>query len=202
MRRTLVFSAIFLSIAAFADDKDKKFTAAPAASYPNHQTQAKITIAAVPYVGEEELKAAFGKDNPNRYGILPVLVVIQNDSDKALKLDLETSYVDADGRHVDAVPPQDVPRIVAHKRPHDAPIKVGSPIPIPHGSKKGPLSGWEIPGRAFSMRLLPAGDSASGFFYFDVTLEPGAHLYLSGLSEAGTGNALVYYEIPLDTVAK
>ena len=134
MTRSLVFSAIFLSITAgFAADKDKKFTAAPAASYPNHQTQAKVTVAAVPYVSEEEVKAAFGKDNPNKYGILPVLVVIQNDSDKALKLDLEASYVDADGRHVDPIPAADVPRMVAHKRPHDAPISVGSPIPLPHG---------------------------------------------------------------------
>ena len=35
----------------------------------------------------EKVKLAFGKVNPNQFGVLPVLVVIQNDGDKAIRLD-------------------------------------------------------------------------------------------------------------------
>jgi hypothetical protein len=200
MKRTLAVWAIFLSIAAaYAGDKDKdkRFHAGPAESYPNRQTQAKVTVAAEPYVTEDQIKAAFDKQNPLKYGILPVLVVIHNGSDKALQLDLKAEYVNAEGRHANAIPPQDVPLIVSHKQPTGVPIQV-NPLPFPHGHKKGPLSGWEIPGRAFSVKLLPAGDSASGFFYFDVGLQPGSSLYLDGLSQAD-GHPLIYYEVPLDT---
>ena len=46
--------------------------------------------------------------------------------------------------------------------------------------------------------MLPAGQTASGFFYFQTGLQRGATLYLSGLAEAGTGQELFYYEIPLE----
>ena len=44
-----------------AADKDKgRFAPESASSYAGHQTQEGITIAAVPYVTEEQAKSAFG----------------------------------------------------------------------------------------------------------------------------------------------
>ena len=45
--------------------------------------------------------------------------------------------------------------------------------------------------------MLPAGQSASGFFYFRTGLQRGATIYLNGLTEAATGKELFYFEIPL-----
>jgi hypothetical protein len=192
--------AILLSIsAAFASDKDKdEFHPGPASSYPTRQSQEKVTIAAVPYVNDDELRAAFGKDNPYRYGFLPVLVVIQNESNKALRLNLKTEYVDAAGRHIDSIPASDLPYLAVAPKRND----VGGPLPLPTGplgrkSKKA-LTGWEIEGRAFSARMLPAGESVHGFVYFRARPEPGASLYLSGIQEASSGRELFYFEIPLD----
>src|ERR1039458_6457013 len=86
--------ALLLSISAgFAADKETPFKAAPAASYANHQSNAQITIGVDPYVTLDKVQLAFGKLQPNQYGILPVLVVIQNDSDKAIRLDrLKAEY--------------------------------------------------------------------------------------------------------------
>ena len=73
--------ALLMSIAtAFAADKDAPFRAAPAASYAHHQTNAQVTIGVDPFVAEDKIKSAFGKLNPYNYGVLPVLIVIQNDS--------------------------------------------------------------------------------------------------------------------------
>src|ERR1041385_7512510 len=106
MRRVALI--VLLSIpAAMAVDKDKgRFVPGPASSYPGVQTQEGITIAAVPYITEEQAKSAFGKVNPYERGILPVLVIIENESGKALRLDLSVQFVDPDNHHLDAMPPE------------------------------------------------------------------------------------------------
>jgi hypothetical protein len=185
--------ALFMSIAAaFAADKETPFKAAPAASYPHHQTNGKVTIAAEPYLSDDKVKAAFGKVNPYTYGILPVLVVIQNDSDQTIKLDkLKAEYVGSGSNRVEATPAQDVRYSRGANRPT---VPVG---PIPSRIKKNPLNTWEIEGRAFAAQVLPPGQSASGFLYFQTGLQPGSVLYLNGVVEAGTGKELLYFEIPL-----
>ena len=69
--------------------------------------------------------------------------------------------------------------------------------PIPSRIKKSPLNVWEIEGRALAAQVLPPGQTASGFLYFQTGLQPGSVLYLNGLVEAGTGKELLYFEIPL-----
>lgn len=190
---------LFLSIAvALAADKEPAaFHADPAASYPHHQTNAKVTVAAAPFITEEQAKTAFGKLNPYEYGVLPVLVVIQNDSDKAIRLDkVEAVYNGPQGDKVDATPAGDVKFLRGPRRPDVVP---GPPVRVKVGrSKKNPLAAWEIEGRAFAAKMLPAGQTASGFFYFQTGLQRGATLYLSGLAEAASGQELFYYEIPLE----
>jgi len=187
--------ALVLSIAAaFAADKEAPFKAAPAGSYPHHQTNDGITVAVDPYVSGEKIKSAFGKLDPYQYGVLPVLVVIQNDGKEAIPLDrLKVEYVGSRQR-VEATPPKDVRYARGPQRPSVTPGPGGR---VAIKSKKNPLDAWEIEGRAFAAQMLPAGQSASGFFYFETELEPGATVYLSGMREAASGKELFYFETPL-----
>ena len=196
--------ALLLSIAAVAGldkapaaDKERpKFELDPAASYASHQTSEKVTIGAVPYETPEKAKTAFGKLNPYQYGILPVLVVIQNDTGRALRLDrIRVDYVGPDGAHVDATPAQDVRYLRSPRKPNvvASPIPTGAPR-ISH--KKNPLDAWEIEGRAFSAKMVPSGQSAGGFFYFQTGHRPGARLYVTGLVDASSGRELLYFEFP------
>jgi hypothetical protein len=189
--------ALLLSISAgFAADKETPFKAAPAASYASHQSNAQITIGVDPYVTTDKVTLAFGKLNPSQFGILPVLVVIQNDSGKAIRLDrLKVEYAGPNHDRVEATPARDVRYLKPPERPAaiDGPagkVKVLRP-------KKNPLDAWEIEGRAMSAQMLPPGQSASGFFYFQTVLQPGATLYLNGLYEAATGKEIFYFELPL-----
>jgi len=177
--------------AAFAADKAPVFHAPAAGSLPHHQTMAPLTVGVDPYVSGEKLKAAFGKLIPAQHGVLPVLVVIQNDGDKTIRLEnLHVEYVGRNAR-VEATSPRDV----RYAQPPSQPkIPMG---PIGGRPRKNPLDAWEIEGRAFAAKMLPPGNTASGFFYFGTDLEPGATLYLSGLSEAESGKQLLYFEIPL-----
>jgi hypothetical protein len=180
------------------DDKEKRFAPEPAASYPNHQTIEKITIAAIPYVSEEQAKVVFGKANPYKYGVLPVLVVLENGTGKALRLDLHAEFVDPGNRHVDATPADDVLYIGGQVKRPKLPGSSPYPNPFPHGEKKGPLNTTEIETRAFAPKMLPAGESAFGFFYFQTQNMPGSKLYLTGLKDATTGKDYFYFEIPLE----
>jgi hypothetical protein len=181
--------------AAFAADKEAPFKAAPASTYQHHQTNGTVTIGADPYVSTEKVKTAFGKVDPYAQGVLPVLVVIQNDGKETIRLDrLKVEYVGPKGHRVSATPSREVRYLRAPERPSAVPGPMGK---IAVKSKKNPLDAWEIDGRAFAAQMLPAGQSASGFFYFATEIEPESTIYISGMSEASTGKELFYFEIPL-----
>ncbi len=189
---------ILLSItAAFADDKIP-FKVGPASSYPGYQTLDKITIAAIPYLTEEQCRTAFGKVNPPKYGVVPVLVILQNDTGKTLRLDLQAEYVDIGNRRIEATPASDIPYVgVEVKRPR-MPGTSPNPLPFPRGAKKGPLNTPEIETRAFAAKMLTDGSTASGFFYFQTTHIPGSKIVLSGLKDAASGKDYFYFDVPLD----
>jgi len=196
MRRVVVMVLLSIAVAGAADKDKSRFAPAPASSFPGHQTLEKITIAAIPYVTEEQVHLAFDKPNPNKYGVLPVLVVMENGTGKALRLDLRAQYIDVDSRHIDATPVDDVLYIGGSDRPPKMPGS--NPLPFPRRAKHGPLNTPEISGRAFAVRMLPVGESANGFFYFQTGYHPGSRLYLTGIKDAATGKDYFYFDLPLD----
>jgi len=184
-----------LSIAtAHAADKETPFKAQPAASYAAHQTNQQITIGVDPYTNTD--KIAFGKLDPNEHGILPLLVVIQNDTERSVRLSgMKVEYLGPNRERIEATPAKEV----RYLRPPQRPNMIGGP-----GSKvkvlkpkKNPLDAWEIEGRAFAAQMLPPNNSANGFFYFQTPLQPRSTIYVSGMADAGTGKEILYFEIPL-----
>ncbi len=163
--------------------------------YPHRQTSEKVTIAADQFITDEQTREAFGKLNPWRYGILPVLVVIRNDSPDALRVErIKFVYVLPDRTRVEATPAADVKYIKGAKQPKSIP----GPMGVHLGKGKNPLAEWEVEGRAFAAKMIPSGQSASGFVYFQAPLNSdAASVYISGLENAVTGKELYYFEIAL-----
>ena len=191
--KSLVF---LLSVcAAQGADKNASFKPGPPDSYPCRQTQEKVTIAVQPFDTQEKTRLAFDKLDPNRYGILPVLVIVRNDGPATLMLEgLRVEYISESRQKVEAIPSREVAKVNAPGRPR----MPGGPLPIPRSStKKNPLTDWTIEGRAFAAKALPPGESASGFFYFEARHRSGASLYITGLRDASTKRELFYFEIPL-----
>jgi hypothetical protein len=179
-----------------AADKEARFEARPAASYAARQTASQVTIGADVYVSDEKAKPVFGKHNPYDYGILPVLVVIQNDSAKTIRLDeIKVEYVAPDQSKVDATPAGEVRYAQGPRRPN---VISGPTGQTKITKRKNPLDAWAIEGRAFAAKMIPAGQSASGFFYFQTGFQRRSSLYITGLREADTGKELFYFEIPLE----
>ncbi len=193
------FVLLLSIVSVFAADKESEFRPGPVDSYPNRQTVQKLTIAAEPFDTAEQAHKAFGKLDPNLYDVLPVLVVMRNDSDQTLNLEsMRVEYILPSRQRVNATPARDVARSQGSARPRLSP----NPLPIPTGPrssiKKSPLNAWEIEGRAFSARMLPPGESASGFVYFQLSHRAGSVLYVTGIQEAATRRELFYFEIPFE----
>jgi hypothetical protein len=191
----LVVSLSVLSLDALAVDRDKtKFNPPDLDTVETKLTVGGVTIAAVPYDRESLASTAFGKMNPYEHGVLPVLVVIRNDTKGTIRLErMKVEYHDKDKRAVDATPAADVRFLQPPKRP-----TFGGPFPGLGRKPKNPLAGPEIEIRAFSARMLPPGESAHGFFYFRTGHRSGSTLYVTGLEEASTSKELFYFEVPLD----
>ncbi len=201
-RLWFVLLVSLVSIATAAEKDHEQLKIQPAASYPFKQSSAGVTIAADVYETGEKVKAAFGKHNPYDSGILPILVVIENRSAKTIRVDrLQVEYDTGGHGKVEATPAQEV-RYLAGARP---PSANPAPLPIPGlpgigRSKKNPLGEWEIEGRAFSAKVIPPNETASGFFYFQTGHRSNSTLYVSGMEEAGSSRELIYFEIPLAPV--
>ena len=193
---------LFMSIAAVlaADKEAEKFEVRPVTEYKARQTNSKVTIAAQVYVSDDEARAPFGKLNPYKYGILPVLVVIQNDSDQAISVDgLKAEYSTAERQTISATPARDVRFVNSGEKPN---VAIGPTGPKLGKQKKNPLADWTIEGRAFAARMIPPGQSASGFFYFQTGFQRSATLVLNGMKNARSGEQLFYFEIPLADALK
>jgi len=189
---------LVLMVSLLAGADRTTFQSKPVDRYPHRQTSEKVTIAAQPFLTDEETKEPFGKLNPWRYGVLPVLVVVQNDGKDTLRLDkMKVSYVLPDNTRIEATPASDVKYARGAKPPKNLPSPSIPGLHIGQGGKN-PLAAWEIEGRAFAAKVLPPGQSASGFFYFQTPdTSAAASIYIDGLTNAVSGSQLYYFEIPL-----
>jgi len=193
MRRNaacLLFCAPFVLLGV--GEKDQ-FTP-PTVEQMEKQTISEVTIAAQAFDTEVLCKPPFGKVNPNKYGVLPVWVVVKNNSKKSVKLDgAMFQYHDLNRNKIEATPANEVRFANSPKRPRMSP----SPLPFPLPKGKNPLEAFEIEGRSFAAKMLPPGESAQGFVYFQTDHRGGEKLYVTGLRDAATGEELFFFEVPL-----
>ncbi len=193
LKRLILLTSITVALAA---DKEKpKLEIQAAESYPHHMTSQGVTIAAVPYQSEDQIKAAFGKVNPNTQGILPVLLVVENAGPNTIRVDhIKLEYVAQGDLRVENTPAQDLKYLQGPNRPKMVPGPTGG---VHVSRNKNPLGEWEIEGRAFTANMIPPHDKASGFFYFQTEPRNGSKVIVSGLSDTKSGQELFFFEIPL-----
>ncbi len=190
------FGVLLAVLSASGADKTT-FQAKAVEQYPHRQTSEKVTIAAEPFVTDDQAKEAFGKVNPWRSGVLPILLVVKNQGTQSIRLDrLRLVYQLPDRTKIENTPAAELKFLGGGGgRPKQYPTPIG--VKIGKGAKN-PFNEWEIEGRAFAGRMLPPGETVSGFIYFQTpTSSDAASLYVSGLLNAVTGAELYYFEIPL-----
>ena len=179
---------------------DKAFQPGHATDYA-HQISDQVVIGAKSFDTEDLQGQAFGKKaDLLKYGIVPVLVVIENQRNKSVDLqDIKVSLVSSDGRHAEAMNPDDLQFVGKKKHPSVGPMPR---LPVSLPKKGNPFASPEVTERVFSAKMLPPKDSANGFFFFEARPEPGDKLYVSGIRDARSGEEIMYFEFPLDGKAQ
>ena len=154
----------------------------------------EVTIGVDAFSTAEKTSKAFGKLDPNKYEVLPVLVVIKNNRKTALRISpLDVQYIVPGLGKVNALRADEIPSAAGGPT---APNLGPKPLPFPTRRKKNPLLAPEIEGRAFAAKMIAAGDTASGFFYFNIRHHGNGKIYINGLSDAATNREIFYFEIP------
>lgn len=183
-----------IAAAALAADKPDTFKPGKATDYPSAQVTGKVRIAAVKYESDAETKPIFGKTNPNEFGILPILLLMENQGTDTIMVDrMYVSYQTPDRMQIEPMPARDLFSVQSPKRPNTG-VSYPSPIPLP--KKKNPLSKVEFETRAWAAKTILPGESAHGFLYFNVRHRRDSILYITGLREGG--KELFYVEVPID----
>lgn len=189
---------LLTSVVMVAADKDAPFRPKAASDYEAKANFDQVVIAIEPFDMEEETQTAFGKLFPPKYGVLPVLLVIENNRKAPLEVkNLRVTYRPRGEREIDALPASDVKYAGSGPTRPKMPGTTPYPIPLPNRKKKGPLANEVIEERAFAAKMIAPGESASGFIYFLTEYHGGATITVAGLRDSTTGKDLFFTEIPI-----
>ena len=173
----------------------------PAASYPAHDyhSKEKVTVALDPY--DAAPKANVFVVPYHDLNLLPVLLIVTNDSDQPVELSrMKAELVTGDGDKLTPSNEDDVYRRVSH------PTSSGARLPLPFPTKrvKGGVNNkqfTEIDTAQFKAKAVEPLSSQAGFLFFDISdvKNPlrGARFYLTGVRDS-SGNDLMYFEVPLE----
>ncbi len=190
-----------LSIVCLAAKEFSMPKAQPAFGYPahDHHQGENVTVALDPY--DTPAKANIFVVNYRQHELLPVLLIITNDSDEPIQLaDMKAELVTADRTKLTPDSEDDIFRRISH------PNASGThyPIPFPTPKAKGGVNSREkdeIESAQFRAKAVEPRSSQIGFLFFDVADVPnplaGARFYLTGVRNS-SGNELMYFEVPLD----
>lgn len=199
---TSVSIVLAVSILCFAGKEFTMPKTQPAAAYPAHDyhSNEKVTVGLDPYNTPEKTKIFVV--NYREMDLLPVLMVITNDSDSPISLtDIKAQLVTADGTKLSPATEDDVYRRISHPNASGARV----PLPFPTRRVKGGVNTkeWsEITNAQFKAKAVEPRGSQAGFLFFDVSdvKEPlkGATFYLTRVHDA-SGNDLMYFEVPLNS---
>ena len=173
----------------------------PAFSYAAHDHHSKenVTVALDPY--DASAKANIFAVNYRDHDLLPVLLVVTNDSDQPIELSgMKAELVTADRTKLSPATEDDILRRISH--PHASGARV--PVPFPTKRVKGGVNSKEvdeIQSAQFKAKAVEPGGSQAGFLFFDLSdlanPLPGAHFYLTGVRDS-SGHELMYFEVELD----
>lgn len=206
----LLTLVLLLAPAFVALAKDKEPNPPPKAfhakTYPavDAHTDEKVSIAADPFDLPD--KAGWMLTPYKEHDILPIRVIVSNDSDHALNLsDMQVLLTTVNPRaKVAPMAPSDLYRVLGHQE-HRPDEQRPNPLPIPMPRKQKPLvkKEWqdEIELLRFKWVAVDPHASVDGFFFFDVSdLDhplAGGHLVFTSVRD-DRGQELFYFDIALE----
>ena len=200
----LLFLFVCLCAPGIAGYKSLKVKIESASSYAFHQKQGTVTIAADPYETKEKIKTAFDLKELEQLGIVPVHIIISNDSEDPIVISgQDINLLDSNNRSFESLPVDEVVRAVVYKEgPRTSPSP--SRIPFPRGSgRRGDAFEIETDLTNKSLRDLRVAPktNAAGFVFFRLPnnrMQLGGYkVYIPEIRNLKTRQSLLFFEIDL-----
>jgi hypothetical protein len=186
--------------------------AAPAsATLLPHDTHEGFTISADPYTNADRAKAKFGKDHPVGAGILPIDVLLTNNSEMVLRVRIESirfevSPSSGPRQELQPLSADEVAERIAFPAGAANPSqsRVPLPLPIPHHSKKADKIAENLRPLALDADVIGPHATIHGFLFFNLAgefnLVPGATLYVPDVRAIAGSHTLTFFEVVFPTL--
>lgn len=198
---TLAFFAIALATSAEKPRKPKP--PLPAGQYPMHITHEGVTIAAEP--GDAKDTRPDTRLDYFAHGLLPIRVIVTNDSTEAVNLDdARIHFIAADDTDLPAATPDDMERrFFTIKSATGTKLPLDLPIPITIGKKDFQKKiQQDDDDFGFKSTTIAPHATVAGYLYYDTVDLPSpplakAYLQLRRVRFATSNRVLENFEIPL-----
>lgn len=193
---------------ASADPAKAKASAVPSMPHDEHDG---LSISVDPYATAGRAKEKFGKANPVDIGVLPLEVIVRNDSDHPIRLNLATVQLEVrlknGGRQdIGWLTAEEVASAIAHPSGSPNPSARRLPpigVPLPTKDKKTEKLAEILRPLTLDSDVVAPKGMIHGFLYFnlnhDMSLAPNASLYVPDAAIVPTNKALMFFEVPLST---
>ena len=202
---------------AYAQSKPSASPAPPpkaAAGALPHDRHDGLTISVDPYTDPARAKEKFGKNNPREAGILPLEVIMQNDTNQPIRITLKTVQLEVrfhngSRQDIDWLSAEETAVLVAH--PGGNPSSPGQrrlpvPLGIPVGDKKAEKIAAALRPFTFDADIIPPNGKVQGFLFFnmgrDMELAPNASLYVPDIVIVPSNKVMIFFDVPLSVSAE
>jgi hypothetical protein len=201
-----VLAALLMVVTvAFGSYKSVKVKVDPAGSYPFHMTQGQVTIAADAYETNDKVKTAFDLKDLDKMGIVPVNVIISNESeDLILVSGQDINLLDSQNRSLEAMPVEQIIQAIVGKGKSPPTHGPNPPSRLPLPRKEG-LRGdafeieTDLNNKSLKELRVNPRSTASGFVFFrlpDHQIRLAGHkLYVPQVKNLTTRQDLLFFEV-------
>lgn len=187
------------------------------ATLPARDAHEGLLIAADPYDDAARSKERFGKKSPHSAGILALEVYFKNETDRAIRVDLERIRLSIDlpggeGRQqLRPVPVESVVNAIVYPEgPNPTSPRKPRPSPFPSGSGRKDKDVKQVDELlrplALEMDVLPPRATVRGLLFFDLgrrfELLRYAQLYVPNLAFVQDAKPLMFFEVDLSKTAR
>jgi hypothetical protein len=167
-----------------------------------------MSVSVDPITDESRAKDTFGKANPLPAGILPVEVILRNETPHPIHINLTTVelevHIHDERQDVDWLTPVEVANAIAHPDGPPPPKQRRVPVigvPLPGNDKKVEKLAAILRPLMLDSDIIPPLATIHGFLYFNLSHElnqvPSSSLYMPDVVFLPSNDPLIFFEIPL-----
>lgn len=200
IRNTSLFLALLMScgFVAAAGYKAREIEIKEAAEYPARQNFQNVIIGAQAFTTREQILEIFDSKEFVDKRIMPVLVVIRNNNEFALRIDSRDIYlVDPAGTNIPALDPIDVMLAISLKKPLSS---YATKKEILLRQRVNPKMAADFERKVFDEKLIPPLGSDFGVVFFPLPEDgdlQGFRLYFPTVENLTAGEELMFFEFAL-----